>query len=89
MGDNSGINKLSRALIGRMRQEGKSQPVADFGSIGKTLNLMTDSMQIPLSPDEYSVLANVGVLNPGDRVLVIWVSNEKDIGEPVIAGKIV
>ncbi len=89
MANGNGINKLSRALISRMKQENVSPPIADFGSIGKNMHLMTDSMQMPLAPDEYSVLSSVGVLNPGDRVLVIWVSNERDVGEPVITGKIV
>lgn len=79
-----GMNELADVLNRRMREAGRNDIVADFGTIGKNGFLTTDIMQKALRRDSYMILAHVGELKDGDRVLVVWV-----YPEPVIVGKVV
>lgn len=78
-----GISNLANVLNNRMKEVGKMDALADFGTVGKNGFVTTDILQMPLGRSDYMVLQHVGSLAEGDRVLVVWV-----YPEPVVVGKV-
>lgn len=75
--DNAGTNRLARVLSGRMKQEGRSPLILDFGRINGDFSLTTNTYPVQIPQGQYSLckgLAERAI--PGDRVLVGWVFNE-------------
>lgn len=80
---NPGINKLANVISGRVKRENESsgETINDLGTIKDNGHLLTDSFPVEISKNDYMVAKHIKDLSPGDRVIVMWVS---DI--PVIAG---
>ena len=74
-GTNPGINKLARVLSQRMKREGGTETVLDFGTVRKDKCLVTDTFPVAIPHGEYCILKNLS-LKANDRVLVAWVGSE-------------
>lgn len=73
---NAGTNKLAKVLTKRMKQEGKSPLVLDFGEIQENGSLLTNTFPVPMPKGQYSVCRSLSYVTSGSRVLVAWVQNE-------------
>lgn len=87
--DNGGINLLARVLANRMKKEGSSPLVVDFGKIREDGSLMTDTFQVPIPKGDYSIcqslaIRNDGGLTPGTRVLVNWTMNDAVVVDIIV-----
>lgn len=82
---NSGTAHLARAIAKRIARQNEDNTVSlDFGTILKNKALLTDSFPEAFAKTEYTCLKTgryPANLHEGDRVLVIWVSDE-----PVVVG---
>lgn len=57
--ENSGINKLANVLSARMKKEGASPLVLDFGEILANGSLLTNTFPVPIPKGEYSICRDV------------------------------
>lgn len=56
---NPGTNKLANVLSQRMKQEGESPLVLDFGEIQGNGSLVTNTFPVPIPKGQYSVCRSV------------------------------
>jgi len=82
---NPGSNKLAIILSKRIKKESDSPQILDFGSIQADYSLMADTFPIAIPQKDYTICRQLAaeknggslkVIQPGDRVLVVWVQNE-------------
>lgn len=87
--DNAGVNRLARVLANRMKKEGSSPLVADFGKIQKDGSLLTNTFPVPIPKGDYSIcqslaIRNAGGLQPGTSVLVSWVMDDAIVVDIIV-----
>ena len=82
---NSGTSHFARVLSERIKRQTEDNTIdLDFGTVLKNGNLLTDSFPEKISKKDYTKIKNGRShmeLREGDRVLVLWVSDE-----PVVVG---
>lgn len=80
---NPGINRLANVISHRVKREreGNSETINDLGTIKDNGHLQTDSFPVEIAKKDYLLTKHIKDLSPGDRVVVMWVS---DI--PIIVG---
>ncbi len=76
---NPGTNKLANVLSERMKREGKSPLVLDFGEILPDGSLVTNTFPVPVPKGDYSVLRSL-TLGKAEDVLTTT-SHKEDDGE--------
>lgn len=72
---NAGTNRLAVVLSRRMKMEGESAPVIDFGEIKANGSLVTNMFPVAVPRGDYTVCRHAAC-SAGDRVLVAWVNSE-------------
>lgn len=60
---NPGTNKLANVLSQRMKKEGESPLVLDFGEIQGNGSLTTNTFPVPIPKGDYSICRHVGGLS--------------------------
>lgn len=61
--ENRGINKMANVLTKRMKKEGESPLVLDFGEIQSNGSLVTNTFPVPIPKGDYSVCRHIGGLS--------------------------
>lgn len=61
--ENAGTNRLANVLSKRMKKEGESPLVLDFGEIQGNGSLVTNTFPVPIPKGDYSVCRHVGGLS--------------------------
>ena len=83
---NEGTNKLANVLSKRIKREGKSPLVLDFGEIQSNGSLITNTFQVAIPKGEYSICRHVDISdNVVPRVLVAWVESEAVIIDMIVS----
>lgn len=75
----SNMERYGKVLSDRMRRAASAAvPIAaELGRINENLSLTPDSLRIPIPKGDYLVDNTLtGVLQMGDRVLLIWCGND-------------
>lgn len=63
--NHAGANKMARVLSDRMKKEGSSPLVLDFGSIGSDYSLTTNTFPVKIPKGDYAVCRHVSGISAG------------------------
>ena len=79
---NPGSSKLAEVLVGRIRKEGESPQVIDFGTITAGWGLQPDSFKAVIPNGSYTVLRHLKLGKSGEEMTVTKMDSEAgDDGE--------